>query len=206
MLRMLLILAAFLVADFANSSASLAGVVYDNGLLPYGNLAAASDVALNNSIAENFRFSEHTYVNKIEFLGIYSDGAIDDRFAVEFYNDASGLPGDLLGTPTILSSLRTPGGFFEGFHYELQLSDSLFKAGQKYWVSITNDSSLTPETDRWSWGSTAVGPKDGSAIVYPPWEAIEFDFAFRLHGFTVPEPAACMLVVLGAGFGLAVRR
>ena len=209
MIRMLLIPAAFLTTVFTNLSVSVADVVYDNGLLPFGNVATGSDVTLNNSVAENFQFLEHTNVNKIEFLGLYSKGAIDDRFTVEFYNDLSGLPGDLLSTPTILSSLRTLGfsaGSLQVFHYELQLSDSLFEAGQKYWVSVTNDSSLTPETDRWSWAATAVGPKDRSAIVYPPWEAMEFDYAFRLHGFTVPEPAAGMLTVLGVVFGLAVRR
>jgi hypothetical protein len=209
MIRMLLIPAAFLATVFANLSVSVADVVYDNGLLPFGNFATGSDVALNNSVAENFQFSEHTNVNKIEFLGLYYKGAIDDRFTVEFYNDLSGLPGALLSTPTILSSLRTLGfsaGSLQVFHYELQLSDSLFEAGQKYWVSVTNDSSLTPEKDHWSWASTAASSGDGSAVIDPSWRAREFDFAFRLHGFTVPEPAAAMLIALGAVFGLAIRR
>ncbi|TWT97092.1 hypothetical protein Pla108_28690 [Botrimarina colliarenosi] len=212
MTRTLTVSVAFSAAMLVNPLVSLADVVYDNGLLPFGNFATGSDAALNDSVAESFMFSEHTLVNEIEFLGLYSNGAIDDRFAVVFYNNASGLPGALLGAPNILSSHRTAGGFdvgsLQGFRYELQLSGSLFEAGQKYWVSVTNDSSMTPEEDHWSWASTSAGPGDGSAIMDrdPTWRARGFDYAFRLHGLTVPEPTASLLLVAGAGFGLAVRR
>jgi hypothetical protein len=154
--------------------------------------------------ADDVTFFTAQSITDIHWRGFYSDNDPEaDKFSIEVYSDAGGLPGNLIqnfGTPVspIPSGIsREQGGFTSSsapgrtiYHYWYDISGTPinFAANETKWIAIINDSSGAAREYTWSWARSDGGNANGSAAstdldisgLPEGWEAGAFDFSFDL--------------------------
>ncbi len=133
----------------------------------FGNFATTYD---------NFTLGSAATVTGVSWVGEYSDNTgPSTSFTVDFYANASGLPGAMLSTETIALSqahqtLLGNAGGFAVFSYSATLSSPFSAvAGTEYWLSVVSNMGFPPQ---WYWvtgtGGTAA-PHSSSSPATRSW-------------------------------------
>lgn len=199
-------------------------VVFDNGAggasAPF---FASSDLSatVGGELADDVTFSEITFVNGVNWAGIYSpdigggDSTVDpsdDNFEIRIYDDAPGQPGSLIDSfavgnnvNRIDSGIDDPTSGTDVFVYSADINFS-FDANVTYWISIVNNT--VDELDNFDQAVFNVG---GNAFGDPnPNDGVWIDQAgiltdFQLTFTAVPEPGTAGIVAFCV-IGMAFRR
>lgn len=164
-----------------------------------GNFATAYD---------NFTLGTTSNVTSVSWVGSYfnppQQGVIT-AFTIQFYADASGIPGASVYTTTINgtaneTSLGNDAAGSPAFSYSAAVN---FQAagGTQYWMSIVPDLGFPPQ---WGWESGTGGDGAAYQVFGGQGSALATDLAFTLDGSPVPEPAT--LAALGLGALALIRR
>lgn len=172
--------------------------------------------------AEDFILSQTSRISSVSWRGYNRDNiALEDNFTIVFFSDSSG-PDSILATfaSSGIGVTKTAAGSYYGetnYIYEFDLASAIeLSSGEKYWISIFNESALVGggyrrDRDAWVWGgiyTTAdalLEPAMYSEHDLNSWTAQSAagghnDLYFELYGSVVPVPAAIWL--FGSSLGI----
>jgi hypothetical protein len=149
-----------------------------------------------------FSLPDDRVLTSIEIVGRYTSGT--NSFVVNLAPDSAGQPGAPLETWT--TSFASGTGTIVALP---SLSGALLSAGGTYWLTVTPSAANT----RGAWSANDQSINSGNMKTQgvsssSPWGAVNTnDVAYRVSGFTAPEPATLGLLALGAvSAGTILRR
>jgi hypothetical protein len=172
--------------------------------------------------ADDFELAVATTVEGVSWAGHYGDPtplADPVSFTIRFFEDDGGSPGvpvtNAVAEIAVQVAAVPTGADYDGAPWFAYSFDSLSLAldAGKYWVSILESDARTAPSggSEWFWGISAAASlasafraADGGA-----WSITGSNLALGITGTPIPEPAAGLLVLLGAASvatTLAARR
>jgi hypothetical protein len=187
---------------FPHPAAAAGAVVYEQAPGHFGGFDSQFSNAVPDSqrivVADEFQFSQPTFVNTITWWGTPRTFSAD-TFTIRLYADSNGQPGALLRSFEAVSNFSeiSTGDFvrppepdrgFDGI-VEVQYSFNLptafsAEANTRYWLSIFTVPAFDEEA--WGWevsGSlTNLGVQRSTQSSSGPWEAFLDNTAFQLQG------------------------
>lgn len=214
----------FFIAVASYPSAGIGGIIYSQTTPEEPSAAFGSEDRTGfQKIADNFLIegTDIQTVQSVRFIGGYGlnnpppldpseDSLPNDDFRIIFFEDASGVPGNVIaggdfhaGKPAFRSPTNEQllNGTRRPYEFAINLEESIALApNTQYWISITN----VPGIDHgWLW-SRADGGFDQYIVdtlgdlEVGSWEVFETGgMWFELNSERIPEPSAFALLVVG---------
>jgi hypothetical protein len=155
---------------------------------------------------DDFTLTQDATITNVQWQGSYDSQPVAggiSQFALIFWSDSAGLPGQALATYDILGSagedlVGISDGWYE-YSYSANLPTSFVAAAHTtYWLSVQPTVNFPPQ---WYWRESTGGDDRCAQIIrsispYPTASA--GDCAFTLSGTPVPEPSAFALLGVAA--------
>jgi hypothetical protein len=209
---------------------SVAATVYSQpvALAPLGSVVASQNDTAGGfgsfaKVYDNFSLGSATSITDVHWYGGFFSGSNSaapapiTSFLIQFWGNASGAPGTLLYSATILGNAGQVASGSNGlgplYAYEVDLTTAFdAQADTTYWLSIQPSMAFPPQ---WGWATGTGG--DGGSYQYfdtnadpnTPLTRLAVDMAFSLTSTprTVPEPDSLFLAGLALmGLMAASRR
>jgi hypothetical protein len=144
-----------------------------------------------SEVLDNFPGQAAWNINRVEFWGGYAGCVVGDThgFAVRFYADNNGAPGQLLSTNDNLSFSEDPYytvGCASGYHYAVTLTTPFQPpADGQYWISVVAilDRGGSANEPQWSWvQAVAINPPPSVQRWFGGTLAPGVDMSFVIDG------------------------
>ena len=201
------------VLMFFSITATAEGIiVYEQSPGHFGGFLSDGQIF---TVADEFQIDEAAVISSVTWWGGYTSMLLPetDNFAISFYTDDGGKPGELIQTFDVSNdAARTATGDyvnppdpevgFEGgleYRYSFDLPVQIpVDADTRYWLSIVN----MPSSDSWVWevSSSLVNLGVQRSFENGPWEPYYDNTAFQLQTAEIEPPLSVEIDIRPFGF------